>query len=69
MFQLVLLSFFDYFFVIHSIGVSSIYSWWFFAAYNLVAISAVIMSIVLRHIDDVKAFYGYQGTRENKFIP
>lgn len=54
MFQLVLLSFFDYFFVIHSIGVSSMYSWWFFAAYNLVAISAVIMSIVLRHIDDVK---------------
>lgn len=54
MVQLVLLSIFDYFFVIHSIGVSSVYSWWFFAAYNLVAISAVIMSIVLRHIDDVK---------------
>ena len=54
MVQLVLLSFFDYFFVIHSIGVSSMYSWWFFVAYNLVAISAVIMSIVLRHIDDVK---------------
>lgn len=52
--QLVLLSSFDYFFVIHSIGVSSAYSWWFFAAYNLVAISAIVMSIVLRHLDDVK---------------
>lgn len=52
--QLVLLISFDYFFVIHSIGVSSVYSWWFFGAYNLVAISAIIMSIVLRRIDDVK---------------
>ena len=52
--QLMLLSSFDYFFVIHSIGISSVYSWWFFAAYNLVSASAVVMSIVLRHIDDVK---------------
>lgn len=52
--QLVLLSSFDYFFIVHSVGVGSVYCWWFFAAYNLVAISAVIMSVVLRHMDDVK---------------
>lgn len=52
--QLMLLSSFDYFFIAHSLGVSSVYSWWFFAAYNLVAISAVVMSIVLRRLDDVK---------------
>lgn len=52
--QLVLLGGFDYFFVIHSIGVSSAHSWWFFAAYNLVAVSAIVMSVVLRRLDDVK---------------
>lgn len=52
--QLVFLSSFDYFFVIHSVGISSVYSWWFFAAYNLVTASAVVMSVVLRRLDDVK---------------